>query len=184
MKNIAVICGGYSGESVVSLRSAEYVLENLNKDKYKAYKIIIDRGNWYYERNSEKYFIDKNDFSLNIGSGKIVFDGVYNIIHGDPGENGKLQAYFEMIQIPYSSCDSLISALTFNKAYCNSVVKDLGVNIASSVHFYKGAHIDYKKVLEVVGIPCFVKPNAGGSSIGMTKVMREEELPEAIERAF
>ena len=133
-KNIAVVCGGFSGESVISLRSASFVMDNLNADKFQAFKIIIEPQSWYYELNGEHFPIDKNDFSILIAGEKIHFDLVYLIIHGDPGENGRLQAYFEMLQIPCTSSSSTVSALTFNKAYCNYVVQSLEVNVSPSVH--------------------------------------------------
>ncbi len=183
-KNIAIVCGGYSGESVISLKSASFVMDNLNPEKYHAYKIIIELKRWYCELEGEQFPIDKNDFSIQIKDKKILFAAVYNIIHGDPGENGRLQAYFEMLNIPVSSSDSTVSALTFNKAYCNYIVKSLKVNTMPSVHLIKGENIDIQYVLSEVGLPCFVKPNSGGSSIGMSKVKKEEDLQAAIDKAF
>ena len=183
-KNIAIVCGGYSGESVISIRSADFVLENINKEKYIAYKVIILEDRWYCHYENEEFVIDKNDFSFTSEKGKIVFDGVYNIIHGDPGENGRLQAYFELINIPFTSSSSTVSAMTFNKAYCNYIVKSLDVNLMPSVHLIKGDTIDYKRIIDTVNLPCFVKPNSGGSSIGMSKVNEVEELAPAVEKAF
>jgi D-alanine-D-alanine ligase len=119
-----------------------------------------------------------------VNGAKISFDVVFNIIHGDPGENGKLQAYFEMLGIPNTSSASTISALTFNKAWCNHIVRDLGVNVANSVHLFRGNPIDEEHILNQVGLPCFVKPNSGGSSVGMSKVKTAEDLLPAIEKAF
>jgi D-alanine-D-alanine ligase len=184
MKNIAIISGGYSGESVISVKSAEFVKENLDPAKYRGYQIVIDDTGWYYTENGKRYDIDRNDFSLALPGGKIKFDKVFNIIHGDPGENGKMTAYFEMLGIPSTSSNSVVAALTFNKAYCNKVVGGLGVNVAAEVYLNSIEEADSDKILAEVGLPCFVKPNAGGSSIGMSKVNSEDELMPAIEKAF
>jgi len=184
IKNVAVVCGGYSGESVISIKSADFVLDNLDKNKYNAFKVIILLDSWYCEIEGDKYDIDKNDFSFVKDGKKVLFDIVYNIIHGDPGENGRLQAYFELLNIPNTSSNSTVSAMTFNKAYCNYIVKSLDVNVMPSVHLIKGEKIDYSAIIEKVGLPCFIKPNSGGSSIGMSKVAAEEDLLKAVEKAF
>ncbi len=183
-KNVAVVCGGFSGESIISIRSADFVLENINRDKYKAFKVIILKDKWYCEYESGEYIIDKNDFSFTKDKKKVVFDIVYNIIHGDPGENGRLQAYFELLNIPFTSSNSTVSAMTFNKAYCNYVVKSLGVNLMPSAHLINGETVDYNSIINNVGLPCFVKPNSGGSSIGMSKVISADELEPAVLKAF
>jgi len=185
MKKIAVVCGGNSGEKVISLKSSQFVIDSLNSKKYQGYQVLIEGKVWnYIAPDGTEYEIDKNDFSVNINGAKVTFDVVFNIIHGDPGENGKLQAYFEMLGIPNTSSDSTVSALTFNKAYCNHIVRDLGVNVAASMHLFKSNSIDEQAILDRVGIPCFVKPNSGGSSIGMSKVNKTDELLPAIEKAF
>ena len=185
MQNIAIISGGYSGERVISVESAKFVAANLNASLYRGFVIVITEESWHYlNPKGESVEIDKNDFSLHLEEGKITFDKVFNIIHGDPGENGKIRAYFEMLHIPVTHSDSLVSALTFHKAHCNRVVKALGVNVADSVYLLKGDAYNGDAILEQVGLPCFVKPNAGGSSIGMTKVKEAKELEAAIERAF
>jgi D-alanine-D-alanine ligase len=185
MENIAILAGGYSGEKVVSLESAKFVKNNLNPQKYKAFIILIERKSWKYINDDGSEFpIDKNDFSLMLDNQKITFDKVYNIIHGDPGENGKMQAYFEMLDISHTSCDSITSALTFNKFFTNKVVGGLGVKIAKSFHLYKSENYNIDKIIERTSLPCFVKPNRGGSSIGMTKVTEKQQLEEAIQIAF
>ncbi len=184
LKKIAVICGGYSSESVISLRSADFVMNNINKDKYHPFKVIIEPKRWYCLQDGFEYEVNRADFSITIDSKKVVFDGVYNIIHGTPGEDGKLQAYFEMLNIPVSSSSSIVSGLTFNKAFCNYAVKALGVNVNPSLHLFKRQPIDVEAIVKHVGFPCFVKPNAGGSSIGMSKVKQKEDLVGAIERAY
>jgi len=185
MKNVAVVCGGNSGEKVISLKSSQFVIDNLNPEKYQGYQVLIEGSEWnYIAPDGTEYPIDKNDFSVNTTGLRLKFDIVFNIIHGDPGENGKLQAYFEMLGIPNTSSDSTVSSLTFNKAYCNHIVRDLGVNVAASRHLFKHQKIDEEAILNHVGIPCFVKPNSGGSSIGMSRVNAVEELLPAIEKAF
>lgn len=185
MENIAIVSGGFSGESVISIKSAKYVADNLDSDLYKGFVIIIDRSGWYYTTtDNQRIEINKNDFSLQIQDEKINFSKIFNIIHGDPGENGKLTSYFELLGLPSTSCDSMVGALTFNKAFCNKVVGGLGVNIAAEVYLNKGDSINSEDIIKIVGLPCFVKPNSGGSSIGMSKVKNMEELKPAIERAF
>lgn len=185
MERIAIISGGYSGENVISVQSAKYVATNLDPALFIGYVIIIDRSGWYYlSADNKRFDIDKTDFSIILNNEKIKFDKVFNIIHGDPGENGKMTAYFEMLGIPSTSCNSVVGALTFNKAYCNKVVAGLGVNIAEEVYLNQGEEINVESILDKVGLPCFVKPNAGGSSIGMTKVKEASDLLTAIQRAF
>jgi D-alanine-D-alanine ligase len=185
MIKVAVVCGGNSGEKVISMKSSLFVIESLNPKKYQGYQVLIEGSDWnYIAADGTKAAIDKNDFSFTLAGEKTKFDVVFNIIHGDPGENGKLQAYFEMLGIPNTSSDSTVSALTFNKAYCNHIVRDLKVNVAASMHLFKSQQVDEEAILNHVGIPCFVKPNSGGSSIGMSKVNKPEELLPAIEKAF
>ena len=185
MKKVAVVCGGNSGEKTISLKSSEFVIGNLNPEKYQGYQVLIEQKQWnYIAPNGSKHPIDKNDFSAYVNGEQLQFDVVFNIIHGDPGENGKLQAYFEMLGIPNTSSDSTISALTFNKAYCNHIVRNLGVNVAASMHLFKSSKINEEDILNNVGLPCFVKPNSGGSSIGMSRINKKEELLPAIQKAF
>ena len=185
MKNVAVICGGNSGEKLISMKSSQFVIDSLDPEKYRGYQVLIEGSLWnYIAPDGTEYPIDKNDFSVMLNGVKLKFDVVFNIIHGDPGENGKMQAYFEMLGIPNTSSDSTISALTFNKAWCNHIVRDLGVNVANSVHLFKGMKIDPEHILNQVGLPCFVKPNSGGSSVGMSRVNAAEDLEAAIEKAF
>ena len=184
-KNIALMAGGNSEEAVVSLRSAIQVEENIDKSLYNVYKIILKERDWYYELEGKRYNINKDDFSLRIGDEKVVFDGVFIIIHGTPGENGLLQAYFEMMNIPFASCSSLVSAITFDKVVCNAVVKELDVvRVARNISFYKNNQVSVDDILKKLSLPLFVKPSEGGSSIGMTKVKVKEDLKQAIETAF
>ncbi|MCK9163494.1 MAG: ATP-grasp domain-containing protein, partial [Bacteroidales bacterium] len=184
-KNIALMAGGNSKEAEVSLRSAIQVEENIDKSVYNVYKIILEKRDWYYEEDGKRYNINKDDFSLIIRDEKISFDGVFIIIHGTPGENGLLQAYFEMMNIPFASCSSLVSAITFDKVVCNAVVRDLDVvRVARNVSFYKNNQISVEEILNKLSLPLFVKPSEGGSSIGMSKVKKKEDLKDAIETAF
>ncbi|MFA7081147.1 MAG: D-alanine--D-alanine ligase [Bacteroidales bacterium] len=184
-KNIALMAGGNSEEAVVSLRSAIQVEENIDKSIYNVYKIILKERDWYYELEGKRYNINKDDFSLRLEDKKISFDGVFIIVHGTPGENGLLQAYFEMMNIPFASCSSLVSAITFDKVVCNAVVRELNVvRVARNISFYKNNQVSVDDILMKLSLPLFVKPSEGGSSIGMTKVKRKEDLKEAIETAF
>ncbi len=184
-KNIALVAGGYSGEYVISVQSAAVIEHNLDKNKYNIYKILITREGWNYQEDGGNLFpVDRNDFSLLLPTGKLHFDAVFIGIHGTPGEDGKLQGYFDMLQIPYTSCGAITSAITFNKSYCNKIVSSLAlVNVSPSVHLFKDQPYDLAEILRKVSLPCFVKPNEGGSSIGMSKVNRAEELQAAIDKA-
>jgi D-alanine-D-alanine ligase len=185
MKNIAIVCGGYSGEYDVSMESAKLVKEHLDAKKYSSYVIVIEREEWFYlSCDGVKISVDKGLFSLNIDGEIIRFDGVFNVIHGTPGEDGKLQSYLEMIGIPYTSCSPDSSALTFNKFYCNAFVKSYGLNLAQSLSFVKGEEIDKKFVIEKLGLPLFVKPVRSGSSVGISKVNKIEDFDEAVNNAF
>lgn len=185
MKNIAVIAGGDSGEYGISIMSATVVAQNIDSKKYHVYLVEIKGSNWFYKHpNLGRIDIDKSDFSLNIENKKIKFDKVFNAIHGTPGEDGKILGYFEMLGIPFTSSSAIASGLTFNKSYCNQVVKNAGVLVANSVHLFKGQPYNADEVLSKINLPCFVKPNQGGSSVGMSKVKEAQELQAAIEKAF
>lgn len=185
-KNIALLAGGYSGEYVISIQTAATISKNLDDEKYNTYTIVITREGWIYEtEQGEKVNVDKNDFTLTLNGEKIKFDLVFIAIHGTPGEDGRIQGYLDMIGVPYTSCNAIVSALTFNKSYCNKVVKDFKkVNIANSVHLIKGEPYSVGNILEQIQMPMFVKPNESGSSLGVTKVKAVEELLPAIEKAF
>ena len=183
-KTIALVCGGYSGEFVISLQSAEQIENNLKND-FNLYKIILTKEDWYYEKENRRYSINKDDFSLDIEGKKVKFDGVFIIVHGTPGENGLLQGYFDMLGMKYNTCDALCSAVTFDKTTCNAVVRETNiVNVAKNVTIYDSEEINIDDILSKVSLPVFVKPSQGGSSIGMTKVKEKSELRDAIKRAF
>ncbi len=211
---IALVCGGFSKENVISVRSAATIAEHLSPERFETYKIVIDPDRWYYaapeaengaaaqsvtagnapQKTSDQtktYDIDKNDFSLNLPDGKVTFDAALIAIHGDPGENGRLQGYFDMLHLPYTTCNACTSALTFNKAYCNAVLAHNGIRVAPSLHLFREECAEAPqreaaalRIAEEIGFPCFIKPNAGGSSIGMSKVNEAAQLPEALEKAF
>ncbi|MFD2200116.1 D-alanine--D-alanine ligase [Shivajiella indica] len=185
-RKIALVTGGFTGESVVSLKSAAVVARTIDTDKYDIYKILIFPGNWYHETASgEKIPVDMNDFSIQLNGEKIKFDGVFNILHGSPGEDGKLAGYFDMLNIPYTTCDALTSAITMNKGYTKAIVKDIPeLFVAKSVQLF-GNEVSHKEsLLKELRLPLFVKPNNGGSSIGMSKVKAPQELQEALDKAF
>lgn len=183
--NIAFVTGGYSTEAVISYKSALTIEKNVDKDKFNVYKIDITPQGWWYEAgNGEKTAVDRQDFSLTINGKKLTFDAVLIGIHGTPGEDGKLQGYFDLNGLPYTSCDSATSALTFNKRYTVAVAAFAGINVAKSVHIFKHNPVTPQEVLNQVSLPVFVKPNNGGSSIGMSKVDKAADLGGALDKAF
>lgn len=184
-KNIALVAGGYSGEFEVSVASAKQIKEDIDKEKYNVYLIILTRQSWYCEQNGVRTEVNKNDFSLRFGAEKVLFDAAYITIHGTPGEDGLLQGYFDMLQIPYTTCSTIVSAITFDKSVCNTVVRSLGiVDVANNVITRKTAPLSSEEIMQRVKLPVFVKPTAGGSSIGMSKVCKQEDLLPAVEKAF
>lgn len=184
-KNVAIVAGGDSSEVIVSLKSAAGLYSFIDKNRYELYILTIRGKRWQLEMpEHETVPVDKNDFSILLKGEKIRFDFAYITIHGTPGENGILQGYFELLGIPYSSCDVLSSALTFNKFTCNQYLKGFGVKVSESVLLRRGQTISPEEVASAVGYPCFVKPNVGGSSFGVTKVKAPEALATAIDNAF
>lgn len=184
-KNIVIVAGGDSSEVIVSLKSAEGIYSFLDKEKYNVYIALVKKGEWAVKLPNGEYTpIDKNDFSFHEDGQVRHFDFAYITIHGTPGEDGRLQGYFDMIEMPYSSCDMFVSALTFNKYACNHYLKDFGVKIAESIHLFKGQTVAEEEVLNRLGLPVFVKPNDGGSSFGVTKVKELSALQPAIDKAF
>lgn len=183
-RNIAVIAGGDSAEIVISLQTADHIFNTLDKDLYNPYLIELKELEWNVKVENEFYPIDKNDFSFTKNGIKTKFDFAYIAIHGTPGENGILQGYLQLLRIPHSTCDVLSSALSFNKHACNSYLKSLGFNFAKSVLLKKDKEYSIEEIHAKLGMPCFVKPNADGSSFGISKVKQVEDLNEAIEKAF
>ncbi len=185
MKKVAIIMGGYSSEYQISLKSGNVVYQFLDASKYTGYRIHILREKWVYvDANDQEFPIDKNDFSVTVNGEKITFDVVFNAIHGTPGEDGLMQAYFELLGIPQSSCDYYQAALTFNKRDLLSVLKPYGIKTATSYYLNLGDTIDQEAILNTVGLPCFVKPNKSGSSFGISKVKTKDELLFAIANAY
>lgn len=184
-KNIAIVAGGDSSEVVVSLKSAAGLYSFMDKERYNLYIVTIVGKTWQVELSeTEKAAIDKNDFSFTLNGQKTVFDFAYITIHGTPGENGILQGYFDLIGLPYSCCGVLAAAVTFNKFTCNQYLKGFGVKVSESLVLRKGQTVTDETVAEKIGFPCFVKPNVGGSSFGVTKVKSIEQVQPAIEKAF
>lgn len=184
MKTIAVLEGGYSHEKVVSLKSAETVFQHIDKSKYLPIKVRIDEEGWFALFENKKIAIDRTDFSFETTAKKITFDLAFIVIHGTPGEDGKLQAYFDMIGMPYTTCGHLASTITFNKYVCNQFLKGFGIKIAESVLIRKTDTIVSSEIIKKIGLPCFVKPVDGGSSFGVTKVKEERNLEVAVKKAL
>lgn len=182
-RNIAIVAGGDSSEWVVSMKSADALAEFLNNGRYTLYRVIIRNGEWDTQVDNRKFPIDKNNFSTQIDGHTVRFDYAYITIHGTPGENGILQGYFDLLRIPYSSCGVLASSLTFDKFTCNNFLKSFGFRIAKSMVVATDA-VSPDEVVDTIGLPCFVKPNAGGSSFGITKVKHREEIQPAIRAAL
>lgn len=183
-RNIAVIAGGNSSEREVSLRSANTVLEHLDKELYNPYLVEIKGNSMTVITNGTNTPVDLNDFSFSKDGEKVKFEYAYIIIHGTPGENGILEGYLKMLDIPHSTCGVLASALTFNKFMLNQFLKSFGIRIADSIMLRKGDTITAANVVEKIGLPCFIKPSDGGSSFGTTKVKEPEQIEEAIAAAF
>jgi D-alanine-D-alanine ligase len=185
VKNIAVVTGGDSSEYVVSLKSGANVFSAIDRNVFNPWLVFIKDGNWVVlDGEVSIAAIDRGDFSFVLNGEKIALDYAYIMIHGTPGEDGNLQGYFEMLGIPYSSCGVQSSALTFNKNFCNNYLRSFGIPMARSIKLIPGEIYSPAEVVKTLGLPLFVKPNAGGSSFGVTKVKKEEELNDAILKAF
>ena len=185
MKNVAIIMGGYSSEYQITLKSGNVVYNFLDKSSYKAYRIHIFKEKWVMvDENENEFPVNRHDFSVNYAGVKVTFDVVFNAIHGTPGEDGLMQAYFELLGIPQTSCDYYQAALTFNKRDLLSVLKPYGIKTATSFYLDKGDAINEDEIIRTLGLPLFVKPNKSGSSFGISKVKSKEELLPAIENAY
>ncbi len=186
MKKIALITGGYTGESVISYKSAAVILQNLDKTKFEVYTITIIPEKWFYTNEQGiEFLVNRNDFTLTINNKLLKFDVALIAIHGNPGEDGKLQGYFDMCGIPYTSCNALTSALTMNKYFTKKVVKEIeNLHLSKSIRLVKNRDFKLEEILQKLQLPLFIKPNSGGSSIGMSKVKVKEELEFAIQKAF
>ena len=184
-KNIAIIMGGYSSEYEISLKSGNVVFETLDASKYNAYRIHIFKDKWVYvDANDNEFPIDKNDFSVTVNNAKLTFDCVFNAIHGSPGEDGFMQAYFKFLNIPQTSCGMDQAAGTFDKRDCLSALKPYGIKTAESYYLNLDDTVNEDDIINKVGLPCFVKANKAGSSFGITKVHKKEDIQNAIDVAF
>lgn len=184
-RTVAIIAGGDSSEHEVSMNSAKGIYSFIDKEKYNLYIVELSKKAWEAVLpDGTRSKIDKNDFSFMDGSNRVRPDFAYITIHGTPGENGILQGYFELLDIPYSTCDVLVSAMTFSKFTLNQYLKGFGIRVAESMLVNKRFGIDNKDVVEKIGLPCFIKPNASGSSFGVTKVKTEDDIQPALEAAF
>ncbi|MCD4834278.1 MAG: D-alanine--D-alanine ligase [Bacteroidales bacterium] len=184
-KNIAVVAGGNSSEYVISINSANQIAKVLDKEKYKVYTVNVKGTEWIVK--SEEFcdvIVNKDDFSFSLNNQKTTFDCALILIHGTPGEDGKLQGYFDTLNIPYTSANTLASAITFNKVFSKNYLKAFDISLAKFVSIRKGDIIDANQIINITGLPCFVKPNCGGSSFGISKVKEKEKLLNAIEEAF
>ncbi len=183
-KNIAIVYGGYQSEAVVSAKSLAGLMTFIDSERYNLIPVEITRKEWYATVDGNKISIDRKDFSFCTNGKTTKIDFAYITIHGVPGENGQLTGYLEMIGIPHSTCPSLTSAMTFDKYICNNYLRGMGIAVADSAVVMKGKPYDVKSITERLGLPCFVKPAAGGSSFGVSKVKRAEDMKGAIEKAF
>ncbi len=185
-KRIALVTGGYSGEAEISYKSATTIENNVDNEKFEIFTIDISPQGWFYtSADGNKHLVDKNDFSISTDNAKINFDAALMCIHGNPGEDGKLQGYFDMLKMPYTSCDAAVSAITFNKKYTVAFAAANGIRVSQSVLLFKNRQVVPEEIIGGLQFPVFVKPNNGGSSIGMSKVNNaSEELGIAIEKAF
>ena len=184
MKKVAVIEGGYSKEKAISIKSAKTVFDNLDRTKFYPVRVLIDENEWTAYDNEGRYSVDKNDFSFIKNGTKLNFEYAFIVIHGTPGEDGKLQGYLDMVGVPYNTSSAAIMALTFQKFHCNQFLKNFGINVPEAELIKPDDEINESQIIDKVKLPCFVKPTDGGSSFGVTKVKHENELLPAIKEAF
>ncbi len=183
-KNIAIVYGGYSSEEVVSKKSAEGISSFIDNEKYNTYLLNISKDKWVVKKDDKEYDVNRSDFTFQLNNETIKFDCAYITIHGTPGEDGVLQGYLNLLNIPHTTCDVLASSLTFNKYICNNFLKNFGFLVANSALVRKHKPFNVNDIAKTTGFPCFVKPNAGGSSFGISKVKSIDNLEDAINKAF
>lgn len=183
-KNVVVIAGGNSSEYEVSIKSGNHIFSEVDGEKYNKYLMILRGRDWMVEIGDQKFPVDKNDFSFEYQGKKVVFDFAYITIHGNPGENGMLQGYLDMMGVPYSTCNTLVEAITFDKYTCTNYLNAFGINTTHPIMLVRGKAFDKEVVLKAVGLPCFIKPNAEGSSFGVSKVKTAADFDAAVEGAF
>jgi len=184
VKKIALLLGGDSAEAIISVKSAGQVLQHLDTVLFEVYPITIKGTSWTYTHNNAVIDVDKNDFSLTVDGCRIRFDCAVPMIHGTPGENGLLQAYFELMKVPYTTCGVLASSLTFNKHACKTYLNSLGILFPKGKLIRKGEKVNVAELCAILGLPCFIKPNNGGSSFGVSKIKSSQELLPALDTAF
>lgn len=184
MKNVGIFCGGFSSEYDISVKSATTILNHLPRNKYNPFLVYVKREEWQAEYEGKLYEVSQVDFSFQTADKKITIDLAHVYIHGNPGENGKLQAYFEMKQLPFVNSNALSSELSFDKWFCNQFLRNFDIKVAESLLLLTPENIDCKKIIAQLGLPCFVKPADSGSSYGISKVYKEDELLPAIQSAF
>lgn len=182
--NVAVVEGGYSHEKIVSKKSAKNVFDQIDRSKYNPYRVVIDNEKWSVFTEEGEQTIDKNDFSFQKAGSKVNFGFIFIVIHGTPGEDGILQAYFDLLKIPYSTSNQLVSALTFNKFVCNQYLKNFDIKVPESMLIQNLNQVNVESIAEKFGFPCFIKPVDGGSSFGVTKVKDKESIIPAVKEAF
>lgn len=185
-KNIALLAGGYTGEYEISIKTAVTIEQNIDADLYNVYKIILDRDDWVYTSSEGVTIpVNRSDFSLTIDEQKITFDAVFIAVHGTPGEDGKIQGYLEMLGIPFTSCNAIVSGITFNKVFCNHIVAHSGiVNVSKNLHLLKGKVPSLDILQNAITLPAFIKPAEGGSSLATTKVKTPHDIMPALEAVF
>lgn len=184
-RTIAIVCGGDTSEIVVSLRSAQGIYSFIDKEKYNLYIVEMEGLRWEVQlSDGTKTAVDRNDFSFTHAGEHTKFDFAYITIHGTPGEDGRLQGYFDLLRIPYSCCGLLAAALTYDKFACNQFLKGFGIRVAESLLLRQGQSVSDTDVVDIIGLPCFIKPSLGGSSFGVTKVKTREQIQPAIAKAF
>lgn len=185
MKNVAIVCGGDSGEFEISVKSAGVVKRSLDPEKYNSYIMVVSKKGWYCQLDDgSRIDIDKNDFSICVDGKKVVFDVVFNAVHGEPGENGPLSGYLELMGIPCTSSGLTTCAVTFHKDFCKRIVRSYEVKVSPSILINKGDAYDAKQIIAELGLPLFVKPTCNGSSVGVTKVHDFSEFEPAIKLAM
>lgn len=184
-KKIALVTGGYSGESVISYKSARTIYNNLDQTLFDVYQVDIHPSGWTYtHEDGQKTSVNRENFTLTLSNGLVQFDAVFIGLHGTPGEDGRLQGYFDLLGLPYTSCSAATSAITFNKRYTVAVAAMAGIHVARSVHLFRHTPYNVQQILHDLKLPLFIKPNNGGSSIGMSKVLQGNDLEAALEKAF
>ena len=185
IKNVAVLMGGFSSEKDISIKSGEVIFNNIDRSKYNPFKVIVEKNRWYYkDKNQDSHNVCLDDFSITLDEGKINFDLAFIIIHGSPGEDGLIQSYLELKEIPYTGSNSYVSSLTFNKRDCISILSKYNIPSAKSIQLNFGESFSIENIISELGLPCFVKANRSGSSFGVFKVNKKEDLNDFIDKAF